>query len=347
MKTTEVTDIKDSNEIEVEKLEDTPKGSKKSPLNSPFLIVGILIVMAAFLTFMSSQFLTVNNILNLLTQSSIFGILAFSAQLAITSKGIDISLGSILAFSGIVAGVMSQRPEAIDKIIEGFPMMPIWATVLIAIIVGGLIGTVNGTLISRFALPAFIATLGSQIVFRGGALMISGGRPVSNINPHINFFGSRIGGWLPVPVLTYILVIIFMHILMNYTSFGKSVYAIGGNIEAANVSGIKVKRNLTLVYSLSGALAGLAAIVFMGRTGGSMQPAAAVGFETTAIAATTIGGTSHGGGISTVWGTVVGALILGVITNGFTLLGINAYIQQIVQGLIIVGAVIIDMRRNK
>lgn len=341
------TEIKENNTSEVDKKSVTSKGSKRNLLNSPFLIVGILVIMAAFLAIMSPQFLTFNNILNLLTQSSIFGILAFSAQLAITSKGIDISLGSILAFAGIVAGVMSQKTDAIDKIIDGFPMMPIWATVLIAIAVGALIGAINGTLISRFALPAFIATLGSQIVFRGGALMISGGRPVSNINPHINFFGSRIGGWIPVPVLIYILVIIFMYILMNYTSFGKSVYAIGGNIEAANVSGIKVKRNLTLVYVLSGALAGLAAIVYMGRTGGSIQPAAATTYETTAIAATTIGGTSHGGGISTVWGTVVGALILGVLTNGFTLLGINAYIQQIVQGLIIVGAVIIDMRRNK
>lgn len=320
---------------------------KTNLLNSQFLIVGILIIMAIFLAVMSPQFLTSNNILNLLTQSSIFGILAFGAQLAITSKGIDISLGSVLAFAGIVAAVFSQQSDAVDKIIEGAPMVPIVFTIIIAVVVGGVIGAINGTLISRFALPAFIATLGSQIIFRGGALMISGGRPVSNINPAINFFGSRIGGWLPVPVLVYILVIIFMTILMNYTSFGKSVYAIGGNIEAARVSGIKVERNLTIVYALSGALAGLAAIVYMGRTGGSIQPAAATTYETTAIAATTIGGTSHGGGISTVWGTVVGAIILGVLTNGFTLLGINAYIQQIVQGLIIIGAVIIDMRRNK
>lgn len=316
-------------------------------LTRKYLIVLILFIMVVFLSIASPQFLSYNNILNLLTQTAIFGILAFGAQITITSKGIDLSLGSTLAFGGIIAGIISQRPDAVDKLLPGFPMMPIIITILVSLVIGALIGALNGTLISRFLLPPFIATLGTQIIFRGAALMISGGRPVSNINPSINFFGSRLFGWLPVPILVYAVSILFMAVLMNYTSFGKSIYAIGGNVEAAKVSGIKVKKNLTMVYMIAGTFAGIAALVYMGRTGGSIQPAAAIGYETTAIAATTIGGTSHGGGISTVWGTVVGALILGVLTNGFTLLGINAYVQQIVQGLIIIGAVMMDMKRNK
>lgn len=308
-----------------------------------YLIVIILIAMIILMTVLNENFLTVDNILNLLTQTAIYGILAFGAQLAITTGGIDVSTGSTLALAGIVSGVFSQMPDTVGKIFPNMPMIPILLTILIAVGVGAVVGSINGRLISKYTLPPFIATLGAQISVRGLALFISGGRPVSNINPQVNIFSERIWGWLPVPVLVFGLVAIFMGVLMNYTSLGKSIYAIGGNKEAAELSGINVNRNLTIAYMLAGAFAGIAALIYMGRTGGSIQPSAAVGYETTAIAATTIGGTSHNGGISTVWGTVVGALILGVMTNGFTLLGVDAYIQQIIQGVIIVGAVLIDV----
>jgi inositol transport system permease protein len=177
--------------------------------------------------------------------------------------------------------------------------------------------------------------------------MYTGGKPISNINPDITFFGSRLFNVIPVPVIIYGIMIVITFIIMNYLKFGKGTYAIGGNINAAKTSGIKVKKNIVLIYAYAGLMAGLCAVIFMGRTGGSMQPAAATGIELTAIAAATIGGTSHSGGIGTVWGVVIGALILGVMANGFTLLGINAFIQQIVEGLIIVAAVIFDMRKNK
>lgn len=308
-----------------------------------YLIVFILILMIIFMSVLNKNFLTVDNILNLLTQSSIYGILAFGAQLAITTGGIDVSLGSTLALAGIVAGVFSQVPDSVGKIFTALPMVPIIVTVLIALAVGSLVGAINGRLIAKYAIPDFIATLGSQISIRGLALFIAGGQPVSNINPQINFFGERIAGVIPVPVLILILCSLFMGVLMHYTSFGKSVYAIGGNKEAAELSGINVQRNLTLVYMLAGMFAGVAALIYIGRTGGSMQPSAALTYETTAIAATTIGGTSHNGGISTVWGTLIGSLILGVMNNGFTLLGVDAYIQQIIQGIIIVGAVLVDV----
>jgi inositol transport system permease protein len=148
-----------------------------------------------------------------------------------------------------------------------------------------------------------------------------------------------------VPVIIYFLMIVASAILLNRTRFGKNVYAIGGNIVAAEVSGVNVSRNLILIYTLSGFLAGLAAVVFAARVG-SVHPGAASGYELTAIAATTIGGTSHSGGIGTIWGAFVGALVLSVMRNGMTLLGVDAYWQQVAEGLIIVVAVIIDMRKN-
>lgn len=328
---------------------------KKHLINNPlpksflknYLIVVVLIGMFSLLSLLNRNFLTLNNILNLLTQTSIYGILALGLFIVLVSKGIDLSVGSTLAFSGIMIGTVSQTSQAIDKVFPSVGQAPLIVTILLALIIGGLIGLINGSLIAYFQVPPFIATLGSQIAVRGGALMVAQGKPVSNINPQINFLGSRIFGVLPVPVLIYVGVIIVMWVLMNNTSFGKSVYAIGGNIEAAEISGIKVKRNLVLVYVISGVLAGLSSLIYIGRTGGSIQPAAGTMYETTAIAAATIGGTSHGGGIGTVWGVVIGALILGTLTNGFTLLGIDAYIQQIIQGLIIISAVVLDMRKNK
>ncbi|MFI3667906.1 ABC transporter permease, partial [Citrobacter braakii] len=170
-------------------------------------------------------------------------------------------------------------------------MSPLFVTILVALIIGGLIGLINGLFIAYTGIPPFIATLGSQIAIRGAALMISNGKPVSNINPAINVLGDRLFGFLPVPVLIYVGVIVFMWILMNYTTFGKSIYAIGGNVEAAEISGIKVKRNIVIVYIISGVFAGLSSLIYIGRTGGSIQPAAGTMYETTAIAAATIGGT--------------------------------------------------------
>lgn len=316
-------------------------------LSKKYAIIIILALMVIALTILNPNFLSPSNISNLLTQVAIYGILACGMLLVIVSKGIDLSVGSVLALSGIIAGSVSQTVDATGKVFPQLGMAPIWVTILLALGIGALLGAVNGALIAYTGIPAFIATLGMLTAARGAALMYSDGRPISNINPSILIFGDKIYSVLTMPVLIYILVIVITFVILKFTSFGKSVYAIGGNIQAAEISGIKVKRNITLIYTYCGLLAGLCALVYMGRTGGSIQPATATGYELTAIAATTIGGTSHSGGIGTVWGTVVGALILGVMTNGFTMLGVNAYLQQIVQGFIIVVAVILDMRKNK
>lgn len=301
-----------------------------------FLIIGISIA--------EPKFLSSTNIFNVLTQSSIFGIMALGMTLVITSKGIDLSVGSVLAFSGVVAASLGQLSTATTLYYPDLPQFPVLVPILAALAIGALLGGINGGLIAYTGIPAFIATLGMMTIARGFALIYTGGKPVSQFSEGMMFIGSKIGV-VPVPVIVYAIMIAITWVLLGYTSFGKNVYAIGGNIKAAEISGVNVKKNLVLIYGFCGLCAAVAAIVFAGRVG-SVHPGAATGYELTAIAATTIGGTSHYGGIGTIWGAVIGALVLGVLRNGLTLLGIHAYWQQIIEGMIIIVAVIIDMRKN-
>lgn len=308
---------------------------------------GIILILALMVVLMSvarPNFLTANNIFNVLTQSSIFGIMALGLTLIIISKGIDLGAGSVLALAGVIAASLAQTSGAMGKYFPNLPELPWIVPVIAALAVGTATGVVNGFLVAKTGIPAFIATLGMTTVARGLALIYTGGRPISALTPGFTFFGGKIGV-IPMPVVVWAFAAIITWILLGYTSFGKSIYAIGGNIKAAEVSGIPVSRNLILIYSFGGLMYGLASVVFAGRVQ-SMHPGAAVGYELTAIAATTIGGTSHSGGIGTIWGAIVGALILGVLRNGLTLLGVHPYWQQVAEGVIIVVAVIIDMRTN-
>ncbi len=308
-------------------------------------IVIVLILMIVAISIAKPNFLSPENIFNVLTQSSIFGIMALGMTLVIISKGIDLSVGSVLALSGVVAASFAQMPGVLGKIFPALPLLPAAIPLLIAVLVATLCGAVNGFLLAFTGIPAFIATLGMYTVARGLALIYTSGRPVSSLSPGFVMFGDTIFGAIPVPVLVYAAMAVITWILLNKTRFGKSVYALGGNIKAAEVSGIAVKRNLVWIYAYCGLTAGVAAIVFAGRVQ-SVHPGAAVGYELTAIAATTIGGTSHSGGIGTVWGAIIGALILGVLRNGLTLLGVHPYWQQVCEGVIIVIAVIVDMKTH-
>ncbi|MDR1178745.1 MAG: ABC transporter permease [Spirochaetaceae bacterium] len=310
-------------------------------------MVIVLFVMIILLSLVSrGRFFTSTNIFNVLSQSSIFGIMALGMTFVIISKGIDLSVGSVLALSGVVAASFAQVAGATERYFPGMPVLPVLVPVLITLIIGGGCGCVSGFLIAKTGIPAFIATLGMQTVARGFALIYTKGRPVSNLIPSLNFLGSKVfNNTIPVPVIIYLLMIVVSYILLNKTRFGKNTYAIGGNITAAEVSGINVSKNLILIYTYCGLLAGLAGLVFAGRVG-SVHPGAAEGYELTAIAATTIGGTSHSGGIGTIVGAFIGTMVLQVLRNGFTLLGVNAYWQKVAEGLIIVVAVIIDMRKN-
>lgn len=308
-------------------------------------IVFVLALMIIGLSIAQPAFLRRSNIFNVLTQSSIFGIMALGLTFVIISKGIDLSVGSVLAFSGVVAASLGQAATASQKYFPNLAEMPVIVPILAALVIGALCGAISGALIAKTRIPAFISTLGMMTIARGFALIYSDGKPISTLIPSITAIGGKVFNIIPVPVIIYFIVIILSAILLNRTRFGKNTYAIGGNITAAEISGVNVSRNLIAIYAYSGLMAGLAAVVFAGRVG-SVHPGAATGYELTAIAATTIGGTSHSGGIGTIWGAFVGALVLAVMRNGMTLLGVDAYWQQVAEGVIIVVAVIIDMRKN-
>jgi inositol transport system permease protein len=301
--------------------------------------------MIIFLSIIQPAFLSATNIFNVLTQSSIFGIMSLGMTFVIISKGIELSVGSVLAFSGVVMASFAQVSGATEKYFPNMPLMPVVVPIAVALLIGAACGFIDGWLIAKTKIPAFIATLGMQTAARGFALIYTNGRPVSNLNPHLTALGGKVFGFLPVPVIIFFVMIVISHILLNKTRFGKNTYAIGGNITAAEVSGVNVSKYLILIYTYCGLLAGLAAVVFAARVG-SVHPGAADGYELTAIAATTIGGTSHAGGVGTIIGAFIGAMVLAVLRNGFTLLGVNAYWQKVAEGVIIVVAVIIDMRKN-
>lgn len=314
-------------------------------LISKYGIVAVLILMIVVMSIVKPSFRTISNFMNILTQSSIYGILALGMTLVIISKGIDLSVGSILALSAVVAASLGQTSTASSKLFPSLPELPVILPILGALAIGTLCGAINGGLIAFTGIPAFIATLGMTTIARGFAYIYTNGKPVSTLIPGFRFIGQGDLLGVPMPVVIYLIMIVITWVLLNNTRFGKRVYAVGGNINAAEVSGVNVKKMLLLIYTYMGLLAGISGIVATARMV-SAQPGLAVGYELTAIASTTIGGTSHSGGIGTIWGAVVGALVLSVMRNGMTILGIHSYWQQIVEGLVIIIAVILDMRKN-
>lgn len=323
-----------------------------------YAIVLIFLGMVIGMSFLSDAFLTPRNLLNIVRQISVMGLAAIGVTLVIITTGIDLSAGSVLALAAVVAASLAQKPDWHDAKYPGL-MLPVIVPIIAALAVGALCGFINGGLIARFKIPPFIATLGMFTVARGAALLYSE-RPVSGLTDVYNYIGQGellkifpspgnpdappIG--LPIPVLILILVAIVIHIMLNNTRYGRYIYAVGGNVQAALISGLNVKWILVGVYTIAGLLNGLAGLVLSSRIG-SGQPGLAVGLELDAIAAAVIGGTSLSGGVGTIWGTIIGALIIGVLNNGLDLLNVSAYWQTIIKGSIIVIAVIIDTRKNR
>ena len=308
----------------------------------------ILVAMVVILSFISPSFRSPRNLINVFRQISIIGVISLGVTLVIISKGIDLSSGSVLAVAAVVAASLAQQSDWAEKMYPGlgeFSGIGVLVPVAAALAVGTLAGFINGSFIARTGIPAFIATLGMMTSARGLALLYTDGRPVSTLTDSYQWFGQGYVLGVPVPVIIYIFMAFVTWVLLNHTRFGKNIYAIGGNVHAAEVSGINVKKNLIMIYAYAGFLAGLAGIILSARVN-TGQPGMGVSYELDAIEATTIGGTSHSGGIGTIGGAVVGALILGVLNNGLNLLGVSAYWQQIIKGMIIVGAVVVDMRRN-
>jgi len=320
-----------------------------------YAIVFIFLAMVVGLSILSDAFLQPRNLVNVIRQISVMGLIAIGVTMVIITTGIDLSSGSILALAAVFAASLGQQPDWHDAKYPGL-MLPVIIPVLAALLIGALCGAINGGLIAKFKIPPFIATLGMMTVARGFALLYSN-RPVSGLTDSYNFIGQGevfkvfpvpnqppLG--IPIPVIILVVVAVGSHIMLNNTRFGRHIYAIGGNVQAALISGLNVNRILIVVYAIAGLLSGLAGLVLSSRIG-SGQPGLAVGIELDAIAAAVIGGTSLSGGVGTIWGTIIGALIIGVLNNGLDLLNVSAYWQTIVKGSIIVVAVIIDERKNR
>ena len=293
-----------------------------------------LFVLCAVLWIMTPHFLTVDNLLNITQQTSINAVIAVGMTFVIITAGIDLSVGSIMAFSGVV---LASAIEA---------GVPVPIALLIGLAVGLACGLINGVLISWGKLPPFISTLGMMSVARGAALLYTQGRPVSGFSADFRFLASGEILGIPNPVIIMIMVYLIAHFVLTRTKLGRYTYAIGGNEEASILSGINVKYYKTIIYGLCGLLSGLAAILLTARLN-SAQPIAGIMYELDAIAATVIGGTSLMGGEGRIGGTLIGALIMGVLRNGLNLLGVSSFIQQIVIGSVIIIAVLIDMALKK
>lgn len=296
-------------------------------------LVIALIVIGIALSFAKPNFLTVANLVNVIRQISINGILAVGVTYVLLTGGVDLSLGSVVALTGVVAATL------------GSSQYPVVVPVMAGIATGAACGTVNGLVVTKGKVAPFIVTLGMMTVARGLALVVSGGRPVSNLSPAFTRLGGDVAG-VPIPVMVLGAVALVSFLCLNNLRLGRHLYAVGGNEKAARASGINVDAVKMVAYSVCGAFAGIAGVVLAARitTG---QPNAGVGYELDAIAAVVIGGTSLSGGVGGVGGTVLGALLIGVINNGLDLLDVSSYYQAIIKGIIIVGAVWLDRNREK
>ncbi|WND37499.1 substrate-binding domain-containing protein [Streptomyces sp. BB1-1-1] len=293
-----------------------------------------LIVLVVAMSALSGDFLTADNLLNVGVQAAVTAILAFGVTFVIVSAGIDLSVGSVAALSATVLAWSATEAG-----------MPVVLAVLLSVATGIACGLVNGFLISYGKLPPFIATLAMLSVGRGLSLVISQGSPIA-FPDSVSHLGDTLGGWLPVPVLVMIVMGLITAFVLGRTYIGRSMYAIGGNEEAARLSGLRVKRQKLAIYAFSGLFAAAAGIVLASRLS-SAQPQAAQGYELDAIAAVVIGGASLAGGTGKASGTLIGALILAVLRNGLNLLSVSAFWQQVVIGVVIALAVLLDTLRRK
>ena len=300
-------------------------------LNHGALVGLIILCIALFIA--TPVFLTVPNIINIGIQAAVVAIMAFGMTFVIVTSGIDLSVGSVAALSAMVSAWMFSNVG-----------LPGWLTLIIGLLIGLLAGAASGLAIAYGKLPAFIATLAMMSVARGLPLVISGGTPVATSGA-VNHLGADLGP-IPVPVIMLALAGVVCWFILSRTVLGRSLYAIGGNEEAARLSGIPVRRILVAVYALAGLFAGLAGLVLAGRLS-SAQPQAGLGYELDAIAAVVIGGASLSGGSGKASGTFIGAVLLAVIRNGLNILNVSSFWQQVVIGCVIALAVGFDVFRSK
>jgi ribose transport system permease protein len=293
-----------------------------------------LLVIVIILSFISPDFLTISNIFNVLRQVSINALIAFGMTFVILTGGIDLSVGSIIALSSaLTAGIMVGETNP-------------WLAVGAGLIAGTLMGTVNGVIISRGKIAPFIATLATMTIFRGLTLVYTEGKPIAGLPSSFGIIGRGYLFQIPMPVIWMLVAFAILFVVLKYTSFGRYVYALGGNEEATRLSGIDTNRVKTYVYSLSGLLAAISGIILTSRLN-SAQPTAGTSYELDAIAAVVLGGTSLSGGKGWIVGTLIGAMIIGVLDNGLNLLNVSSFYQQVVKGGVILLAVLLDRSKGK
>ena len=309
---------------------------KKSNGNSILGTLAALIILCIILTIISDKFLTYSNIMSVLKQTTFTALLAAGMLLCLITAGIDLSVGANATFCACIVGMLVKRGVTNSVLL-----------IVVALIAGTIIGLINGTLLTRLHLPhPFVSTLGMKNFLWGAALLVTGSQMISGFPNGVMWLGSATVGGFPVSFIVLIVIYIIMHIMLTRTALGRSIYCAGGNMEATRLSGINSANVLTFCYVVSGLLAALAGIVSIGRGGicngaNALQP-----YDTDAIASCVIGGASFMGGKGTMAGTLIGALVIATLRNGFTLLSISSAVQNMVLGLVIIAAVLLDVTRE-
>ena len=301
-------------------------------------LIALMIIFAV----LEPRFLSSINLFNVMRQVSITGLLAIGMTFVILTAGIDLSVGSLLAFAGLVAAAVAKGGMQ-DRFTVGEGVVG-WGwqlAALAAIAVGVFGGMLQGLAITKLKVPPFVVTLGGMSVFRGAALLFAAGGPISGFQPDFTWWGQGKIGPVPVPVIIFLVAALLAHVALRYMRYGRQVYAVGGNPEAARLSGLNVNWVICSVYVIMGFFAGLGAFVLSARLN-SAEAVAGTGYELTVIASVVIGGTSLFGGSGTIFGTVIGSFLIGVLLNGLVLMNVSSYIQQIIIGVIIVLAVAFD-----
>jgi ribose transport system permease protein len=296
-------------------------------------LIGLL-VLCMVISLITPRFLTIANIKNVLTQVSVNAVIAVGMSFVILTGGIDLSVGSILAVSGAAAAsIMTSTGN-------------LFLAIIVAIAIGCIIGLINGALVSKGRIQAFIVTLATMTIFRGVTYVYTNGTPISGLGQSFSSIGNKMILGVPIPVVFMVIVFALAFYILSQTRYGRYVYALGGNEDSARLSGINTDKIKTLVYVISGGAAALSGIIVTSRIG-SASPNAGVGFELDAIAAVVVGGTSLAGGAGSVVGTLIGALIIGVLNNGLNLINVSPFYQAIVKGLVILLAVMVKKNNNK
>lgn len=312
------------------------KTKKKSNGNSFLGTLAALIILCVVLTIVSDKFLTYNNLMSVLKQTTFTALLSTGMLLCLITAGIDLSVGANATFCACICGMLVKGGMTNSLVL-----------IVIAIVAGTLIGLINGLLLTRLHLPhPFVSTLGMKNFLWGASLLVVSSQMVSGFPDGVMALSSATIGGFPVSFIVVVVIYVIMHILLTRTSLGRSIYCAGGNMEATRLSGINAPNVLTFCYALSGFMAALAGIVSIGRSGICNGANAIQPYDTDAIAACVIGGASFMGGKGTMIGTMIGALIIATLRNGFTLLSIDSAVQNMVLGLVIIGAVLLDVTRE-